>query len=390
MKFSVRQKLALAAAATVIALGCSNLAKAETPSWCGPKKATLALLDGYGGNSWRQVTTASGKEEALKCPSITKYEYADGQGDTQKSISDVKAMAAKGIDALVVFPDAGPAMLPAITSVYKSGKVIVPYRVEAGGKAGVNYTKFIGTDFKNDGQNWGNWIKSVLPQGGNLLFLSGPAGNSQGLDELAGLKSVLGPEYKFINPEPFDVTNWDPALTQKVLTAEIAKNNKIDVIVSDFGPSLVGALPLFKQSGRSIPALATSDGNSLGCFWTDVHQDNPDFKLFTVSTENDNVRLAVQWAVAAATGGKPPEEDSLQGPCLRKFRDWQATPSPVPQGSSRSDLFVGPAVPGRSSQSGQHQVASCVPRRQNSLRGTTFLASAGCGCLKRNPRRECS
>jgi ribose transport system substrate-binding protein len=326
MKFSVKQKLAFAAAATVMALGGSNLARADTPSWCGPKQATLALLDGYGGNSWRQVTTASGKEEALKCPSITKYEYADGQGDTQKSISDIKAMAAKGIDALVVFPDAGPAMLPAITSVYKSGKVIVPYRVEAGGKPGVNYNKFIGTDFKNDGINWGNWIKGVLPNGGNLLFLSGPAGNSQGLDELAGLKSVLGPEYKFLNPEPFDVTNWDPALTQKVLTAEIAKNPKIDVIVSDFGPSLVGALPLFEKSGRSIPALATSDGNSLGCFWTDHQKNNPDFKLFTVSTENDNVRLAVQWAVAAATGGTPPTEEIFKGPVFENSVTGQPHP----------------------------------------------------------------
>ena len=31
MKFSAEQKLALAAAATIMALGCSNLAKAETP-----------------------------------------------------------------------------------------------------------------------------------------------------------------------------------------------------------------------------------------------------------------------------------------------------------------------------------------------------------------------
>src|SRR3984957_15802135 len=83
MKFLNKKTLALAAAATAIALGCPNLAQAESPSWCGPKKASIALLDGYGGNSWRQVTTASGKEEALKCPSITKYEYADGQGDTQ-------------------------------------------------------------------------------------------------------------------------------------------------------------------------------------------------------------------------------------------------------------------------------------------------------------------
>src|SRR5690349_23835914 len=94
--------LSLAAATAALTLGYSTLARAEVPSWCGPKQASLALLDGYGGNSWRQVTTASGKQTAELCPSITKYEYADGQGDTQKAISDIKGMAAKGIDALVV------------------------------------------------------------------------------------------------------------------------------------------------------------------------------------------------------------------------------------------------------------------------------------------------
>lgn len=311
---SLKRSLAFAAATAILALGSTSLAQAETPSWCGSKQASLALLDGYGGNSWRQVTTASGKQTAELCPSITKYEYADGQGDTQKSISDIKSIAAKGIDALVVFGDAGPAVLPAITQVYKSGKVIVPYRVDVGGKEGENYTKFIGASFVNDGENWGKWIKSILPNGGNMLFLSGPAGNSQGLDELKGLKNVLGPEYKFVNPEPFAVTNWDPALTQKVLTAEIAKNDKIDVIISDFGPSLVGALPLFSKQGKSIPALATSDGNSLGCFWHEMKDSNPDFKLFTVATGNDNVRLAVMHAVAAATGGTPPAENIFQAP----------------------------------------------------------------------------
>ena len=312
----VKQTFALAAAVSLLALAStmSPVLAADAPSWCGPKKATLALLDGFGGNSWRQVTTASGKQTAELCPNITKYEYADGQGNTQKAISDIKGFAAKGIDALVVFGDAGPAVLPALTSVHKAGKIVVPYRVDVGGKAGQNYTQFIGASFKNDGMNWGNWIKSILPNGGNLLFLSGPAGNSQGLDELKGLKQVLGDEYKFINTAPFDVTNWDPALTQKVLTAEISKDQKIDVIVSDFGPSLVGALPLFKKFNKSIPALATSDGNSLGCLWTDVNKDNPDFKLFTVATGNDNVRLAVDWAVAKATGGTDPTDVIFKAP----------------------------------------------------------------------------
>jgi ribose transport system substrate-binding protein len=29
------------------------------PDWCGTKKISFALLDGFGGNSWRLVTTAS-------------------------------------------------------------------------------------------------------------------------------------------------------------------------------------------------------------------------------------------------------------------------------------------------------------------------------------------
>ncbi len=302
-------------AAAVLALGgTSALADGHTPGWCGPDEATVALLDGFGGNSWRQITTASAREEAMKCPSIKGVEYADGQGDTQKAISDIRSMAARGVDAMVVFGDAGPAVLPAVTQVYKAGTIVVPYRVDIGGADGENYNKWIGASFVNDGENWGRWIKEILPDGGKMLFLSGPAGNSQGLDELKGLRNVLGEEYVFVNPEPFAVTNWDPALTQQVLTAEISKNPDIDVIISDFGPSLVGALPAFEKFNRSIPALATSDGNSLGCFWHANKDANPDFKLFTVATGNDNARLAMRWAVALATGGEVPEEQIFEAP----------------------------------------------------------------------------
>ncbi|OOY07809.1 ribose ABC transporter substrate-binding protein [Thioclava sp. JM3] len=316
-----------------IALSASAASAEDAPSWCGPNKASLALLDGFGGNSWRLVTTASGKEEAAKCPSITDYYYADGQGDTQKAISDINSMAARGVDAMVVFGDAGPAILPALTKAYRSGAVVVPYRVNVGGEAGKNYTRFVGADFVYDGESWGKWIKENFPDGANILFLSGPAGNSQGLDELKGMKNILDDSYKFLNPDPFAVTNWDPSLTQQVLSAAIAQHDNIDVIVSDFGPSLVGALPVFANFDRSIPALATSDGNSLGCFWEKVHADNPDFKLFTVATGNDNVRLAVQWAIAEATGGTPPSEEVFKAPNFEDSTD--GDPNPV---QCRSDL----------------------------------------------------
>ena len=354
-----RTKFGLAATAlaamSLVLSGCSGATTAGggtdgkvthvagAPSWCGTKKITFALLDGFGGNSWRLVTTASGKAEAQKCPSVSKFLYADGQGNTSKAISDIKGMASRGVNAMVVFPDAGKAVLPALTSAYKAGVVTVPYRVDPGGKAGVNYDKWIGDDFATDGTNWATWIKKVVPNGGNILFMGGPAGNSQSVTEYDALRKNLPSSYTFVQQTPFVPTNWDPTLTQTLLTAAIAKNPKIDVIVSDFGPTLVSSLPLFTKSGRSIPALATSDGNSLACFWKSQQSSHP-FKMTTVATGNDNVRLAVDYAIAKATGGKIPTADSFKGPV---FEDSTDSTKPVQCDSSLpGDVYLSAQLSG--------------------------------------------
>jgi ribose transport system substrate-binding protein len=328
-------------------VAASSAAAGGVPSWCGPKKISFGLTDGFGGNSWRLVTTAAAKAEAAKCPSVTAFSYADGQGNTQKAISDIQGMVAKGVNALVVFPDAGPAILPALHSAFSAGVVTVPYRVSAGGTAGTDYNIWIGADFTNDAKNWANWILKNLPNGGNVLFLSGPKGNSQGITEGTELHSILDPtgKYHFIGQQPFEVTNWDPALTQQVLTADIAKFPKIDVIVSDFGPSLVGALPLFDKSNRSIPALVTSDGNALSCFWEANKAKNPDFKLFTVATGNDNARLAVDWAVAIASGGTKPTSTIFDAPVFEDSVSGQ--PHPVTCDSSLpGDVYLSAEMAG--------------------------------------------
>jgi ribose transport system substrate-binding protein len=322
-------------------------AAGDVPAWCGPEEISLGFTDGFGGNSWRIVTAAAARDEAEKCPSVTDIQYADGQGDTQKAIADIQGLVATGVDALVVFPDAGEAMLPALRSAYQAGVVTVPYRVDPGGEAGVDYDVYVDTDFTEAGRNWGNWIIENLPDGGTVLMLSGPPGNSQGELEKEGLLEVLEPtgNYEFIGEQPFEPTNWDPAETQRVLTAAIAQFPEIDVIVSDFGPSLVGALPEFENSGRSIPLLATSDGNVLGCFYEENKPNNPDFELFTVSTQNDHARLAIQWAVALATGGEEPESTSF--PSLPFEDSISGEPNPVTcEPDLPADIYLSAEMPG--------------------------------------------
>ena len=296
--------------------GSTGKSVAGAPSWCGSKKITLALADGFGDNNWRRITTAEGRDEAKKCPSVTKFVYTDGQGNTQKSISDIQGLAAQGVNAMVVFPDQGKAVLPAIRQAYKAGVVTVPYRVSPGGTAGQDYNWFISTNFAQAGELWGNWLLKALPSGGNVVNLGGPPANSQSLDEYNGMKKVLAanPKIKFIGQTPYNVTNWDPAQTQKVVTAVLAKNPKIDAITTDFGAALASSFGAFKQAGRQIPAVATEDSNQLSCDREQLLASNPGFKLFTVDSQNWMVRTAIQYAVAKATGGKVPATTVPQKP----------------------------------------------------------------------------
>ena len=159
--------------------------------------------------------------------------------------------------------------------------------------------------------------------------------------------------------------------------ADIAKYPKIDVIVSDFGPTLVSSLPLFPKSGRDIPALATSDGNSLSCFWKDSQAEANPFKMITVATGNDNVRLAVDYAVAKATGGKIPTADSFKGPVFEDSVSKQ--PNPVQCKSDLpGDTYLSAQMPG-DEQAQARQLTGTQPR--------TAPRSAGSAGPHR-PRRE--
>ena len=284
-----------------------NSASGKNP-WCGPQKATIALADGFGDNTWRELTRYSAVTVAAQCPSITQYTYANGEGNTQKAISDINSLVAQGVNAIVDFPDAGQAMLPALTKAYQAGTIVVPYRVFPGGKSGENYNAYVSTDFTSAGVLWGNDVAGALSGKGNVVFLGGPPANSQSLAEYQGLQSVFKkyPGIHLLGQQPYNVTNWDPATTQQVVASLLSKYPTIDAVVSDFGTALAASFPQFQKAGRQIPVIATEDGNSLGCDYLSTHASDPNFKLFTVSSQTWMVEYAMRYAIALATKGQVP------------------------------------------------------------------------------------
>ncbi len=263
-----RRVTASASAVLVFALGvaaCSSGSSSSTGGsaggqvaaasskypWCGPKQASIALADGFGDNTWRELTRYSAVTIAAECPSVTKYVYTNGEGNTQKAISDINSLVAQGITAIVDFPDAGEAMLPVLTKAYQAGTIVVPYRVFPGGQASQNYNAYLSTNFTSAGVLWGQDVATALHGTGNVVFLGGPPANSQSLAEYQGLQSVFKnyPGIHIIGQKPYNVTNWDPATTEQVVASLLSKYPKIDAVVSDFGTALAASFPQFQKAG---------------------------------------------------------------------------------------------------------------------------------------------
>lgn len=299
-------KPAAASSSSTASSGVTGLS--SSMSWCGPKKATLALADGNGDNTWREITRYSAVVTAAKCKSVTGFTYSNGQDNLQESISNIGSLVSQGTTAMVVFPDFGKAELPALTRAYHAGAIVVPYRVSPGGKAGVNYNAFISTNFAQAGVLWAKDVAKAIGGKGQVAFLSGPPANSQGLEEYQGIESVFKnyPGIQLVGQKPYNVTNWLPSDTDQVVSSLLASYPHISAFISDFGTALAGAFPQFQKAGVKIPVIATEDANSLGCDYYSLKKTNPNFELFTVSSQTWMVEYAIRYAVALATKGKVP------------------------------------------------------------------------------------
>src|SRR5262245_29122035 len=88
------------------------------------------------------------------------------------------------------------------------------------------------------------------------------AGNSQSTTRSQCLHEVLdATNIKLIGEQPFEVTNWDPAVTQQVIAADLAKFPQIDGWATDFGAAFASSLPAFQQANRKVGVVAAEDSN---------------------------------------------------------------------------------------------------------------------------------
>jgi ribose transport system substrate-binding protein len=285
---------------------------ADIKPMCGTKPTVIALADGFGGNTWRKTALAEFKDEASKCPNITKVLYTDATGDTAKANSDINSLVAQGVNVLVVYPDFGDATLPAIRAAHEAGVVVIPYDSKMSGENGVDYDANVYQDLQSNAKQWVSWIAKNIKEG-TILYFSGIAGNSFSGGFLDAVKSELKayPKLKLLD-DNFIVTNWSTADAQKATAGVIAKYGKLDVFLTDFGPVALGVIRGFQQAGLKVPANAGLAGNNeLNCLWSSEKAKGAAWPYMTLEGTTTIVRNALRRGMAIYQGAKDSEPLSV-------------------------------------------------------------------------------
>lgn len=312
--------------------------KIVSKSFCGTKKITLGVLDGYGMNAWSQASYAAVRSEAAKCSNVTVIAQA-GQGDLAKSISQVNSLVSQGVGAITIIPDFGKAQLPSIQAATAAGVKVVPWGADPGGVNGTDYVGYVDWSSPSAGTLWARWMVKRLHGKGNVVFLGGPAGNPVTTGQLSSVVAEFAryPGIKLLTGNTsWSVTNWDPATAQADMSALLSKYPKIDGLISDYGTDALAALRAIKAAGRSLIPTATLEANGLGCLWKSDGSASSKFQLATISSRNWLGRIAARKAIAAAEGISLNEPNIISLPITE---DSTGANKPVCVASAADDVY---------------------------------------------------
>jgi ribose transport system substrate-binding protein len=323
-----------------VAQELASVGKTDSTAFCGTKQITLGIQDGYGVNAWSQASLAAVRSEAAKCPNV-KTVVQIGEGDLQKSISQINSMVAQGANAITVIPDFGQAELPAIKAATAAGVKVVPWGADPSGVPGKDYVAYVDWSSPQAGTLWANWMVKVLNGKGNVVFMGGPAGNPVTTGQLKSVVAVFAknPGMKLLTGDKdWPVTNWDPATAQKIATSLLAKYPTIDGIISDYGTDALAATRAFQTAGRPLVPIATLDANGLGCLYSkESAAGDKKFQLATISSRNWLGRVAARKAIAAAEGITDNEPSTFDLPIIE---DSTGSLAPKCNSSAGDDFYT--------------------------------------------------
>jgi len=227
--------------------------------------STAALAEGKKiGVSWGSFQEERWKidEAALKAAleaQGNEYVSADAESSSAKQLTDIEALIAQGVDALIINAWDKDAILPAIDKAAAEGIPVLGYDrlIED------NRTFYLTFDNVGVGRIIAETVKAAKPDG-NYAIIKGDPGDPNAGFLLQGMMEVIGADVeagtiKIVGEASTD--GWKPENAQKNMEQILTANsNAVDAVLAQNDGMAGGAVAALAAQGMNIP-VGGQDGD---------------------------------------------------------------------------------------------------------------------------------
>jgi ribose transport system substrate-binding protein len=266
-------------------------------------KLTVAYIEQFGENVYRQMSKMEFILQALTYPQVGKIIYKSAHSDLNQGIADFKAAIAQKVSLIVSYPDFGDAMLPVMKEATDAGIPVATYAWGYVTGPGKNYLTVVGEDTCNLGKEFAK-VMNTQVKSGNIAFMGGFPGNPLSLGWQTCEKPALNSNIKVVATEP---TNWDPSKVQSVVAGILAAHPDVKGWSYEYGLGMAqGAFAAYQAAGKPFNAVLTlrTDDVGMGCAFNKLN--NPNLKMWYYTSGNTQIRVAFTAAMMKLKGAKIP------------------------------------------------------------------------------------
>ena len=196
-------------------------------------------------SDWRTANTASFKETAAQL-GIKQLVFSDAQQKQENQISAMRACIQQGVDVIALPPVVETGWDAVLTEAKNAGipVIIVDRSVTADPSL---YAAHIGSDMVIEGQRAAEQMNKLLPDGGNIIELSGTTGSGAANGRAKGFREKLNPNITIIDSQ---TGNFTRAEGKPVMEAFLKKHEgKIDGAFIHNDDMAIGAIEAMKAAG---------------------------------------------------------------------------------------------------------------------------------------------
>ena len=196
-------------------------------------------------STWRTAETKSVQDAAEERG--IELKFSDGQGKQENQIKAIRSFVAQGVDAILLAPLVKTGWEQPLQEAKRAGIPVI--LLDRGVDAGEDmYTTLIGSDFTEEGRMAAEFLKTAMPDGGNIVVLEGTPGSDPAIERKVGFDEVLGGDdkYKIIKEQ---TGNFERAKGKETMEAFLKSGDTINAVYAHNDDMALGAIQAIKEAG---------------------------------------------------------------------------------------------------------------------------------------------